>query len=108
MILTKKRLKILFLLIGMIYFPLFYYFLQVFSIFSLFGIFLLVCNFALFCIAFYIMQNNMTHTDEINELIADKEVITNRFKECNQTVNSMLDHVTDGIALLNLQLDFFK
>lgn len=108
MILTKKRLKILSLLIGISYFSLFFCFLQAFSIFNLFGLLLFVLSFVLFCIAVYIIQQSMIHHDRINELIVDKEVIKNRFNECNQTVNSMLDHVTDGIALLNLQLDFFK
>src|SRR5579871_5876491 len=108
MILSKKRLKILSWLVGISYFSLFVLFLQAYGIFNLFSLILLGVSFSLFCIAYYLIHHKMVNHDKMKELLLDKEVIKNRFNECTQTVNSMLLYVTDGIALLNLQLDFFK
>lgn len=56
----------------------------------------------------YSVKSQIIQHDMLHDLKNDNHKIKNRFVECNQTINSMFDNISDGIALLNLQLDFFK
>ncbi len=69
----------------------------------------LVSSFIAFAISFiYFTQRQIMQQKMLHDLISDKNKFESRYLECNQTFNAMFDNVSDGIALLNLQLDFFK
>lgn len=69
----------------------------------------LIGSFVAFAFSYiYYTQHQATQQKELDDLMSDKNKFESRYVECNQTFNAMFDNVSDGIALLNLQLDFFK
>lgn len=103
-----QRLTLLAIAAGVVYFTLIAAHCFLNGMYNLATLGLISSFIAFTFIYFYLSQRQIMQQKELHDLISDKNKFESRYIECNQTFNAMFDNVSDGIALLNLQLDFFK
>jgi len=102
------RLKLGLYLFGVIYFSFFIYFIYTFAPFNLSSLCILINGLFLYLIAVYDIHHQTKQQDIIKHIQVEKDKVQNWYDRSNQSFNLTLNYVTDGIALLNLELDFFK
>lgn len=65
-------------------------------------------NILLFSILVFFINQSQKYRKKSRHYKIENKVTNNRFNECNRSFNTMFDNTSDGVALLNLQMDFFK